>query len=78
MFKPIDLTNPDILFDIIISHQRRLEALETSGTQPPASNTGSPPCSCNSCPAHLCICQFPFIGSKCREFWVNMAQRAST
>lgn len=34
MFKPIDLTNPDFLFDVIISHQRRIEALETGGTQP--------------------------------------------
>jgi len=33
MFSPIDLTNSDFLFDVIISHQRRLEALETGGTQ---------------------------------------------
>jgi hypothetical protein len=31
MFKPIDLTNPDFLFDVIISHQRRLEVLEHNG-----------------------------------------------
>jgi hypothetical protein len=36
MFQPIDLTNPDFLFDVIISHQRRIEALETGGTQPTA------------------------------------------
>lgn len=30
MFSPQDLTNPDFLFDVIISHQRRLEALENN------------------------------------------------
>jgi hypothetical protein len=39
MFLPIDLTNPNFLFDVIISHQRRLEALETSDIKPAADNT---------------------------------------
>jgi hypothetical protein len=68
----------DVIKKLKILKRRINEDAPTVPQQPQAGSDASPkpPCSCNLCPAHLCVCEKPYTGFECTVFWKNMAASA--